>query len=315
MGPRRSGGGQPISVKFRANTVIGGVRDPVARPAAGRIFEGSVGRCAWATSARRAGCGSTPSPGTSRTCRPTTPPTPPSRTAGLGGAPHRDRGGVLPPVPRARCGWPRGARARAATTPSAGSRSAARAAGRSTPRASGSTSTTARAGRSRLTDAFAGRYAEAAGGRKVTARLAPPTRRRTCVPEPWALRATDLDVLAHVNNAVVLGGGGGGAVAPPRRPRRRCAAEIEHRTAVEPGAVVTWAHSARRRRPRGVGAGRRRASPPPPACARWRRLRTLDQVVAQQAVLGCGLGLAGVGGGARGARTSRSRPSGPTTAA
>jgi acyl-ACP thioesterase len=94
----------------------------------------------------------------------------------------------------------------------------------------------------RLTDAFAERYAEAASGRKVKARLGHPDPGPDVVPAPWALRATDLDVLAHVNNAAYWElveealshhGGVRGAIR----------AEMEHRAAVEPGAAVTWAHA------------------------------------------------------------------------
>lgn len=94
----------------------------------------------------------------------------------------------------------------------------------------------------RLTDAFAERYAEAAAGRRVKARLVHPDPPADLAPEPWPLRASDLDVLAHVNNAAywvvveeALARHGG--VHGPLR------AEVEHRTAVEPGAAVTWSHA------------------------------------------------------------------------
>lgn len=53
----------------------------------------------------------------------------------------------------------------------------------------------------RLTEAFHATYDEAAAGRTVSARLhhGPPPERADRVP--WPLRATDLDVLGHVNNA------------------------------------------------------------------------------------------------------------------
>lgn len=92
----------------------------------------------------------------------------------------------------------------------------------------------------RLTEAFAERYAEAAEGRRASARLTHPDPADDLERRPWVLRATDLDVLAHVNNAAywevveeAL------ALAPGRRGPLR--AEVEHRTAVEPHQQVTWA--------------------------------------------------------------------------
>jgi acyl-ACP thioesterase len=55
----------------------------------------------------------------------------------------------------------------------------------------------------RLPDWFVRTYGEAAGGRTVSSRLhigAPPPG---VVGRPWQVRATDLDVLGHVNNAVL----------------------------------------------------------------------------------------------------------------
>lgn len=91
----------------------------------------------------------------------------------------------------------------------------------------------------RLTEAFAERYAEAAEGRRASARLVHPDVPADAALEPWPLRATDLDVLQHVNNAAyweVV------EEALARHPGRRgpLRAEVEHRTAVEPGQVVTW---------------------------------------------------------------------------
>ena len=94
----------------------------------------------------------------------------------------------------------------------------------------------------RLGDAFAERYALAAGGRRVKARLVHPDPPADLPREPWPLRATDLDVLAHVNNAayweVVEE-----ALARTGGVRGALRAEVEHRIAVEPGAAVTWAHA------------------------------------------------------------------------
>ena len=53
----------------------------------------------------------------------------------------------------------------------------------------------------RLTDRFLSAYGEAAGGRKVSTRLwlgDPPVG---AAAEPWPLRAVDIDLVGHVNNA------------------------------------------------------------------------------------------------------------------
>lgn len=92
----------------------------------------------------------------------------------------------------------------------------------------------------RLGDDFNARYAEAANGRRVSARLAHPDPPAGIDQRAWPLRATDLDVLGHMNNAaywqVVEE-----ALALDPGPRGAMRAEVEHRTAVEPGATVTWA--------------------------------------------------------------------------
>jgi acyl-ACP thioesterase len=80
-------------------------------------------------------------------------------------------------------------------------------------------------------------YGNAAAGRRVTGRLRHGPPPATASARPWPLRATDFDVLAHVNNAAswaavedeldrVLHG------------RAPVAAEIEYRTAVDPGESV-----------------------------------------------------------------------------
>jgi acyl-ACP thioesterase len=82
-------------------------------------------------------------------------------------------------------------------------------------------------------------YGEAAAGRTVRARLAhgdpPPERRGNS--HPWPLRATDFDVMGHMNNAVYWA-----AVEEELRRRRDVRApmraELEFRTAVEPGDAV-----------------------------------------------------------------------------
>ncbi len=78
-------------------------------------------------------------------------------------------------------------------------------------------------------------YGEAAGGRKVTARLRHPAPPDGADPGmPWVFRATDTDLAAHVNNAVywepleeelLLAG------ADPEQ----LDVEIEYRNAAQPG--------------------------------------------------------------------------------
>jgi acyl-ACP thioesterase len=52
-----------------------------------------------------------------------------------------------------------------------------------------------------LDDQFFACYAEAAGGRRVKARLTHAPPGHSAASRPWALRHSDLDVLGHVNNA------------------------------------------------------------------------------------------------------------------
>ncbi len=54
---------------------------------------------------------------------------------------------------------------------------------------------------SRLPDDFLSAYAEAAGGRRVGARLTHGIRPESADSSPWPVRYTDLDTLGHVNNA------------------------------------------------------------------------------------------------------------------
>jgi acyl-ACP thioesterase len=91
-----------------------------------------------------------------------------------------------------------------------------------------------------LPPSFDAVYGEAAGGRRVKARLhhpqAPPAG---AARTPWAFRAADLDMAAHVNNAVywaVLEESLAGAELPAG-----WRAEIEHRAAgaAGPAVVVT----------------------------------------------------------------------------
>lgn len=89
----------------------------------------------------------------------------------------------------------------------------------------------------RVPDGFEAIYGEASGGRRVKARLVHPDPPAGAARLPWALRFTDFDVLAHVNNAayweVVEE-----ALSSRRELRAPLRAELEHRTAVERGAAV-----------------------------------------------------------------------------
>ncbi len=90
---------------------------------------------------------------------------------------------------------------------------------------------------SRIPDGFDEIYGEAAGGRKVKARLDHPDPAGELAGFPWPLRFTDFDVLGHVNNAacwqIVEE-----ALAERRDLRAPLVAEVQHRTAIERGADV-----------------------------------------------------------------------------
>jgi acyl-ACP thioesterase len=102
----------------------------------------------------------------------------------------------------------------------------------------------------RVPDVFTAIYGEAAGGRTVSSRkwLRGPTD--DAEPVPWPLRAADVDVIGHVNNAAywaaveerLAPGGGGGDVHPLLRGPHR--AVIEYGAAIEPGAQVVLQVSA-----------------------------------------------------------------------
>jgi acyl-ACP thioesterase len=87
-----------------------------------------------------------------------------------------------------------------------------------------------------LTARFFELYGEAAGGRTVRARLSHPDP-PTGPGHPWPLRATDFDVMSHMNNAVYW------ATVEEELRRRRdlrapLGAEVEFRVAIEPGDEV-----------------------------------------------------------------------------
>ena len=136
---------------------------------------------------------------------------------------------------------------RAATGPSAASRSSGEQGG-AIEAATTWVHFDAASGRpSRIPAGFDEIYGEAAGGRKVKARLDHPDP-----PDgeldgfAWPLRFTDFDVLGHVNNAacwqIVEE-----ALSSRRDLRAPLVAEVQHRTAIERGATVEVAAVRRRR--------------------------------------------------------------------
>ncbi|MGQ0830888.1 MAG: acyl-[acyl-carrier-protein] thioesterase [Microthrixaceae bacterium] len=89
----------------------------------------------------------------------------------------------------------------------------------------------------RVPPSFHGLYGEAAGGRRVKARLEHPDPSAGATRTTWALRFSDFDVLSHVNNAayweLVEE-----ALSTRRELRAPLRAEVEHRVAIERGAHV-----------------------------------------------------------------------------
>ncbi|MGH9064785.1 MAG: acyl-ACP thioesterase domain-containing protein [Acidimicrobiales bacterium] len=90
-----------------------------------------------------------------------------------------------------------------------------------------------------LSEAFHRHYGEAAGGRRVKARLAHPDPPPGATRRWFPLRATDYDAYGHVNNAVAfaivedeLRSRGGGAVPG------RVEVEVEYRDPIGPGEAV-----------------------------------------------------------------------------
>jgi acyl-ACP thioesterase len=100
-----------------------------------------------------------------------------------------------------------------------------------------------------LAEGFRAVYTPATGGRSVSSRFQhdpAPDPDRAREQWPWAVRATDIDLFAHVNNAATWAiveealasafGPPGRADRPSGAPRR---AELEYRTPIGPGAAVT----------------------------------------------------------------------------
>jgi acyl-ACP thioesterase len=83
----------------------------------------------------------------------------------------------------------------------------------------------------RLPDWFVATYGEAAQGRTVGSRLAHPAPPAAATTRPWPLRATDLDVLGHVNNAATWQAVEDEAARRGVVPVR---AELEYGAALEP---------------------------------------------------------------------------------
>jgi acyl-ACP thioesterase len=96
-----------------------------------------------------------------------------------------------------------------------------------------------------LDDHFHDIYGEAAGGRRVRGRLVHGPPSADADIRPWSLRASDFDVLDHVNNARSLEAFEDelGRCLPELAPTR---ARIEYRGTVERGDAVELAGSLRR---------------------------------------------------------------------
>jgi acyl-ACP thioesterase len=95
-----------------------------------------------------------------------------------------------------------------------------------------------RAGRpARLEDWFFDHYGEAAGDRRVSGRLRLPPPTDGLAARPWPVRATDFDLLGHMNNAAYWEAVEDEltSAVPDQVP---VGAELEHRAAIEPGERV-----------------------------------------------------------------------------
>ena len=89
---------------------------------------------------------------------------------------------------------------------------------------------------SALPQLFLDAYLEASGGRTVSSRLTLPGPPPDAAAERWPVRATDFDVLGHVNNAVYW-------AMIEDEPLHEGTATLEYRSAIEPGADVDLVRS------------------------------------------------------------------------
>ena len=83
-----------------------------------------------------------------------------------------------------------------------------------------------------------GVYAEAAGGRHVSTKLELPAPPSTADRRRWSLRATDVDLHGHVNNAVYWQAVEGLLPALGVDPRRPFRAELDYRQPIDLGEEI-----------------------------------------------------------------------------
>ncbi len=83
-----------------------------------------------------------------------------------------------------------------------------------------------------------GLYADATEGRTVSTRLELPIPASDGTPSPWPLRATDVDLLGHVNNAAYWHAVEQGLLAGTLDPHARLQARLDHRHAIDLGDDV-----------------------------------------------------------------------------
>ncbi len=90
----------------------------------------------------------------------------------------------------------------------------------------------------RLSPQFLDLYAEAAQGRKVSARLEHPEPADTAIGRPWPVRFVDFDIFEHMNNAAYWAAVEE-LIAERSFPSQRCRAELEYGHGIDQGSVVT----------------------------------------------------------------------------
>ena len=89
-----------------------------------------------------------------------------------------------------------------------------------------------------LGDWFFDHYGDAAAGRKVSGRLSLPHPPADAHVRPWPVRASDFDLLGHVNNAAYWFAVEDELARLAPAWRAPVSAELEHRAAIEPGDPV-----------------------------------------------------------------------------